>query len=145
MVRTDMVDITVTMFFTDEFVNVQEAMERARRRALWKVGAYIRTRAWGRMRRRKRASKPGHYPSVHSGLIKNAIMFAYDSQSQSVVVGPLLRGPGGAHELEYGGYIAVGLWKKKKVRIEARPGMRLALGEEMQNKKLEEAWRDVFA
>lgn len=81
----------VTSLFFDKQAVISR-MDKARRRILSKAGAFIRRRARSSIRRRKRVSRPGEPPSAHSGdkvaTLKN-ILFAYDPQSNSVVVGPV--------------------------------------------------------
>lgn len=71
---------------------VEGMVDAGTRRALSKIGAYVRTRARSSLRRRKRKSAAGEPPSVHStdrfATLKN-ILFAYDPERQSVVVGPV--------------------------------------------------------
>jgi hypothetical protein len=97
---------------------------------LSKIGAFVRQRARSSLRRRKKASKPGSPPSVHSSdsfaTLKN-ILFAYDADTKSVVVGPVaLRGGHGVavpglHE--FGGSTRVneyqlsgGLWTRVRLK-----------------------------
>lgn len=72
--------------------NVIRQIGRAKARALSKAGAFIRRRARSSMRRRKAPSAPGSPPSAHSkdpvATLKN-ILFAYEPQQQSVVIGPV--------------------------------------------------------
>ena len=68
--------------------SVINAVDKATRKALSKFGAFVRTSARGSIRRRKGVSKPGQPPYAHQGDIKE-ILFAYDSQSKSVVIGPV--------------------------------------------------------
>jgi hypothetical protein len=72
---------------------VQKMMADHERRALSRIGAFIRRRARSSIRRRKRTSSPGQPPSAHStdkvATLKN-ILFGYDSSKKSVVVGPVL-------------------------------------------------------
>jgi hypothetical protein len=67
-------------------------MTKANRKALSKAGAFIRRRARSSLRRRKKSSEPGQPPSVHTSdrvaTLKN-ILFAYEPQSESLVVGPV--------------------------------------------------------
>ena len=71
---------------------VQNRMSKANRKALSKAGAFIRRRARSSLRRRKRVSAPGQPPSVHStdgvATLKN-ILFAYEPNLESLVVGPV--------------------------------------------------------
>lgn len=69
------------------------------------------------------SSKPGQPPRNRTGLLRDKILFAYDPQSESVVVGPaLLNGGTGAPEtLEFGGR------NDRGVFVEPRPFMRPAM------------------
>jgi hypothetical protein len=85
----------MTMRMTQFFLDRQEVTKRigkANRRAMSKVGAYVRRRARSSLRRRKRPSEPGQPPSVHSrnkvATLKN-ILFAYDPGNETLVVGPV--------------------------------------------------------
>lgn len=69
---------------------IQNAEERAAKKALSKFGAFVRRRARSSMRRRKKASEPGQPPSAHLGLIKKFLFFAYEPESKNVVIGPAL-------------------------------------------------------
>ena len=94
-------DLKVTQFFFDR-AEVRRRVGYARRRALSRGGAYIRTRARTKvLRRRKAVSRPGHPPSIHSRDTRETlrnILFAYDPRADSVVVGPV------AFNSRYGGY-----------------------------------------
>lgn len=83
-------------------------VEQKEKRALSKMGAFIRTRMKSSIRYRKKASTPGSPPSAHktSGFtrerkskdgtitrqekspLKELIFFGYDSSTKTVVVGP---------------------------------------------------------
>jgi hypothetical protein len=71
---------------------VKNRISKANRKALSKAGAFIRRRARSSLRRRKGVSTPGRPPSVHSSdgvaTLKN-ILFAYEPNSESLVVGPV--------------------------------------------------------
>ncbi len=89
------VQFQLTMRMTQFFLDRQEVVDRigkANRRAMSKVGAFIRRRARSSLRRRKRPSLPGQPPSVHSrsnvATLKN-ILFAYDPGNETLVVGPV--------------------------------------------------------
>jgi hypothetical protein len=85
----------VTMQMTEFFFDRQAVIDRLRaanRKALSKAGAFIRRRARSSLRRRKNPSPPGSPPSVHTSdrvaTLKN-ILFVYEPNSQSLVVGPV--------------------------------------------------------
>ena len=86
----------ITMKVKDLFFDrqaVQAKADRAKIKNLSKAGAFIRRGARSSIRRRKAVSAPGQPPSAHSkdrvATIKN-ILFGYDAESESVVVGPVL-------------------------------------------------------
>lgn len=86
---------SVAMSAHDWFLDrrqVIEAVGRANIKALSKAGAFIRKRSRTSLRRRKKTSSPGNPPSVHSNdsiaTLKN-ILFAYEPQQESLVVGPV--------------------------------------------------------
>jgi len=75
---------------------VIKRMDAARLKSLSKCGAFVQRSGQSKLRRRKRASRPGESPSVHtekgsegpaSGL--KWILFFYDQSSDSMVVGPV--------------------------------------------------------
>jgi hypothetical protein len=78
-------------FFFDK-QSVKSRMSKANRKALSKAGAFMRRRARSSLRRRKKSSAPGQPPSVHTSdrvaTLKN-ILFAYEPQTESLVVGPV--------------------------------------------------------
>jgi len=112
------------VFFDSEIV--KRAMDSARRRALSKFGAYVRTRAKSSIRKRKRVSSPGDPPSSHTGRLKKSIFFSYDQKNGSVVVGPLRYGKNAASVLEHGGTSNGKLYR-------ARPYMKPAFDKELPN------------
>lgn len=83
---------------------VRDKLDPATRRALSKMGAFIRRRAKSSIRKRKRVGTPGQPPSSHEGSLKRLIFFAYDADRQSVVIGPVAFRKGEAPKLlEHGG------------------------------------------
>ena len=85
----------MTMRMKDYFFDkqlVKNRMSKANRKALSKAGAFIRRRARSSLRRRKKSSPPGQPPSVHTNdrvaTLKN-ILFAYEPNSETLVVGPV--------------------------------------------------------
>lgn len=136
---------------------VIDPKERAERRILSKAGAFVRRNGRSSLRKRKRSSAPGDPPSSHSGQLRRLLLFAYDTISSSVVIGPLLyrsaRGsPTGTKTLpelmEFGG-IVPGRRRTnsgrasditRPVNYEARPFMGPALEKETPN--FPELWRN---
>ncbi|MCP4594500.1 MAG: hypothetical protein GY842_27530 [bacterium] len=101
-----MIDLRVKKLFFDR-PKVQRAVGAANRRALSKVGAFIRQRAKTSIRKRKGAAPPGRPPHSHTGLLRRFIFFGYDPRKESVVIGParLNRGTRAPHTLEFGGNV----------------------------------------
>ncbi|MEQ9616668.1 MAG: hypothetical protein RLN60_01395 [Phycisphaerales bacterium] len=129
---------------------VRRGVDRAKRRALSKAGAFIRQRARTSIRNRKGAASPGQPPRSHEGSLRRLILFGFDRASDSVVVGPAsLNRPGEApNVLEFGGRTTITRRRSKKngrrvlesrrVRIAARPYMGPALKKELPN--IPKAW-----
>jgi hypothetical protein len=94
---------TAKKFFFDRD-HVANAVDRGKRKALAKLGAFIRRRARSSIRKRRAISQPGKPPSSHEGSLRKLILFAYDAPRDSVVVGPTTFKKGEAPALlEYGG------------------------------------------
>ena len=145
-----MIDMRIKGLFFDR-TKVQRAVDRGKRRALSRAGAFIRQRARTSIRKRKRTSRPGEQPSSHTGLLRRFILFGYDRQRESVVVGPVgLRRSQAPHVLEFGGRAVIDPGRRRRrsrrrkktrtVQIAARPYMRPAL--EKEQSKLPEVWRN---
>jgi hypothetical protein len=74
-------------------IKIEDPTKAAQLRAMSKMGAFIRRRAQTSMRRRKRgASRPGTPPNARVGYLRDYILFAYDPETDSVVVGPIVYG-----------------------------------------------------
>lgn len=84
-------DYRITDFFFDR-IEIIEQIEKAERKNLSKIGAFVRQRARSGLRRRKKTSSPGSTPSVHSrdrvATLKN-ILFGYQPRTHSVIIGPV--------------------------------------------------------
>lgn len=82
----------VSKLFLDR-ANIQKRIGQGRARALSRQGAFVRTTAIQKvLRRRKGVSRPGGAPSVRSRdsiRTLRKVLFSYDDQSESVVVGPV--------------------------------------------------------
>jgi hypothetical protein len=81
-----LVDIKFSMFFDRK--GVIDKMEAKERKVLARTGGFARKVMRGGMRRRKKISQPGEYPSAHAGQLKELIFFGYDDGQ--LVVGPVL-------------------------------------------------------
>ena len=110
----------------------QDAAERIGKR----FGAFVYTTARQSIRSAKKSSQPGKAPRNISGTLKKNIIFAWDKQTRTVVIGPrLLPGRTDAPEaLERGKTTRRRVFSRtgdkrvrRTVRIEARPFMRPAL------------------
>jgi len=145
------INFRIKQLFFDQ-PKVANAVDRARRQVLIEAGAGIRRTARASIRKHKGkrnrnvASKPGEPPFSHTGLLRRFILFGYDNQSKSVVVGPLrLHGSVIAEVLEHGGTATVtrverGRRVRRRVRIAALPYMNPALDKELP--KFPELWRE---
>lgn len=125
---------------------VMAAADRMRTRVLSRFGAFVRQRARTSLRKRKGPSSPGTPPHSHGRhLLRNWILFSYDRQTRSVVIGPALltRGTGMPRLGEYGG-AGDGRQNGKRVRVvyPARPYMRPAFGAELD--RLPPQWAGAF-
>ncbi len=140
-----MLDLRIEQMFFDR-PKVKRAVDAARRKVLSKAGAFIRQTARTSIRKRKGSSKPGNPPHSHVGLLRKFILFGYDRQSDSVVVGPVgFRDSTAPRVLERGGTTTVtrrrrGKRTERRVHIAARPYMNPAL--EKERPKLPELWRN---
>lgn len=121
---------------------VINAVDRGARKVLSKFGAFVRTSARHSIRKRRAISQPGQPPSSHVGLLRKLILFGYDAQRKSVVVGPTpLRGASEAPPLlEYGGQARRKdrRGRTRTMRYRARPFMGPAL--ERERSKLPKLW-----
>jgi len=139
--------ITIRMsklnFFTPKLIT--SAVDRRKRRAQSKIGAYMRRSARQRLRKRKRSARPGESPSMHVGLMKEFLLFSYDSSSESVVIGPVLLGESSfglnvPSLMEHGGAVRK---KGKYYQYAPHPTMGPTLDKERPNDRLSQAWKDA--
>ena len=132
-----------SLFFDREAVTAKVAP--AIRTVLAKFGAFVRRTAKGSLRTRRRSAPPGSPPSSHTGLLKKFLLFGYDPDRRSVVIGPARldrRGLGEAPSLlEYGGSATLERrGRRMRTTYAARPYMRPAF--EKEQPKLPAMWRD---
>jgi hypothetical protein len=128
-------------FFFDR-LKVQRAIDKATAKNLSKAGAYIMRTARGLIRsagKKGLPSKPGKPPKNRTGLLRDRILFAYEPDRRSVIVGPeatnqvFFSGDGKPVTgtvpgvLEYGGSISVlevqrtnGEWTRADLRSKRR-------------------------
>jgi len=107
---------------------VKRAVDRGKRQALSKCGAFVRTAARSSLRYRKKPSASGQPPSVHKGRGGKSplklIFFAWDASSKTVVVGAVLFAPatGAPRTLEHGGSVGRRKNPRRRVRTLAASG-----------------------
>lgn len=107
----------ITKMFFDK-PKVTRAVSDGCRAALSKAGAFIRQKAKTSIRKRKKPSSPGKPPSSHAGSLRNNILFGYEPQNKTVVVGPVgFNGSDAPTMLEFGG-------KTKRVQVKTVKGKR---------------------
>lgn len=129
-----------------ESKRVLDRMNAAARKVLMQQGAYIRKVAQNSMTPKDRPSAPGHAPRSITGLLRDFLLFSWDSSSSSVVVGPAALKGGVAvvpRILEEGGTELATVkrgreWKKQQVTIAPRPYMAPAL--ERSQAQLPQLW-----
>lgn len=131
-----MIDAKFKLGFFDSKA-VIKATDQAQRRVLSKAGSFIWKTAKRSIRKRKSISDPGDPPRSHSGELRRFIFFAFDFQSESVVVGPAPFKQGKAPNLlEFGGKARIrrrrkGKLKKMRANYKPRPFMGPAFDEEL--------------
>jgi hypothetical protein len=139
------IDMRIKSMFFDR-PKVIRAVDRAKRQALSKGGAFIRQAARTSIRPRKGTSTPGNPPFSHEGSLRRLILFGYDAGSDSVVVGPVgFRSSTAPNVLEFGGTTTIlrrrkGQLVQHRVKIAARSYMAPAL--ERERPKLPALWRN---
>jgi hypothetical protein len=156
------VDYKIKDFFFDRDA-IEAQLTKLERRAMSKIGAYVRTSARQSIRRRKGTSPPGAPPYAHNKskvyTIKN-ILFGYDPQKHNVIIGPtyLKQGAKGGPVivpdsvetipalLEYGGRAEARFpdGTIEEYNYAPRPFMAPALERERSNGKLIEAWKELL-
>lgn len=122
---------------------VQAAVDRSTRKVFSKFGAFVRQRSRTSIKKRKGTSPPGEPPFSHAGLLRRFILFAFDANKKSVVIGPtLLRDSAEAPKLlEHGGETVLDTRKgPKAARYRPRPFMGPAFEKELPG--LPNLWRD---
>lgn len=112
------------------------AARKAKKRNLIRGAAIVRRRARSSLRKRKRVSRPGEKPSIHASKRNlRLILFAYDQQTQTSVVGPVKFQTSSSNvvtALEKGGRTAAkrrgrgGKRRRERRTIRPRPYMRPA-------------------
>ena len=68
---------------------IDRKVATAKRRAMSRFGAFVRTRARSSIRKRKAIAPSGEPPSSHEGSLRRLIFFALDPVTDSVVIGPV--------------------------------------------------------
>ena len=111
-------------FFDRE--KVQRAVDASTRRALSRFGAFVRQRAKTSIRTKAGTSPPGQPPYSHTGVLKQFLLFAYDAERKSVVIGPTLirEGSPAPRLLEHGGDTTIATRTgPRRARYRPRPFM----------------------
>jgi hypothetical protein len=139
-------------FFTADWVKRRLGPVVAR--VLSSFGAGVMKRAQWSIRSAKGSAKEGEPPHSHSGLLRDFLFFAFDPETETVVIGPARLGGRGAAQtpgiLERGGpSVRIMGWKtikgqrrlvpvNKPVRIKKHPYMAPAFA--VMEKQLPELW-----
>ena len=63
-------------------------MKYANKKALRRVGAYVRKAAINAVHKSPKSSTPGTPPNTRRGLLRRAVLFGVESDARSVVIGP---------------------------------------------------------
>ena len=126
--------------------HVLAVVDKDKLKPLRKAGGSIRLTAQRSMRRRKKGfSQPGQPPFSKQGLIRDFTFFAYDKDSDSVVVGPVgfkraivpaLHEFGGSQTVYHKG-------KSEVAKYPKRPYMKPALDKNIN--KIPEAFQDFIS
>ena len=130
------------MFF--DRVKVRKHIDERTRKVFARFGAYVRETAQKSIKEREGTSAPGRPPFSHVGTLRKHIYFAFDPQSRSVVIGPVIFGAGNSGialpALEKGG---PSIRKKdgKRINVQARPFMGPAFSQEL--KGLDNIWAKI--
>lgn len=141
-------DLRIKAMFFDR-AKVINAIDKATVKALSRAGQIIRRAARASIRENHRGSLPGRPPHSHTGLLRRFILYAYESATRSVVIGPakLNRAGEAPHVLEFGGQTTMMSHRwvdnrlvhiPRRVTIAARPYMGPAL--EKKRAKLPQEW-----
>lgn len=136
------------LFF--DTAKVKRAMDKGTRRALAKIGAFLRKDARQLLRVSKKSAAPGRPPHIRraGSPLKTLLEFGADLVNQNVVVGPRAfkvpaKVPG---VLEFGGKVSVPIRNRRKRRVRrvvkqaARPYMSPTLLKNIT--KLPAQWRN---
>jgi hypothetical protein len=141
-----MIDLKIKRLFFDR-QTVVRAVDKAKRAVLSRAGAFIRQTARTSIRERKGTSTPGQPPHSHVGLLRRFLLFGYDRDTESVVIGPAKLNKAGdaPHVLEHGGTTTTegrkrGRRVRRRVRVRKRPYMGPAMKKELP--KFPELWRN---
>ena len=125
---------------------LQQAVERGRRTGLLRAGAYVRRQARKSIKRSRRLySRPGEVPISHTGMIKR-ILYAYDRDTNTVVVGPIPARLETLKLLEFGGRgpfkqrLRNGRTVIRQGNFQARPFMRPALARTVADGLIQQAF-----
>jgi hypothetical protein len=82
------IDIKFSQFFDRQ--KIIDKVGAAKRKVLSKAGAFVRRTARRSIQTSKKTAPAGHAPNDHGGWLRRWILFAYDEDRESVVIGPKL-------------------------------------------------------
>lgn len=104
-----------------------EQSQRIRRRVLSRFGYLVRAAAQASIQPDENTSRPGQPPASHTGRLRRGILYAVDSQAESVIIGPRKyerhSTQGSLRALEEGGETQI---RRRATRFRPRPFMRPA-------------------
>lgn len=148
-----MIKFDVNSFFDRKAV--ADAVPPAKRRALTRIGAFLRRTMRRQIRNRKRSANDGQPPTNRTGLLKDHVYFSFDAQAEDVVIGPAAIPSAWSDPstpvpglLEHGGSVRRrrrrrgGKMVTETANYAAFPFAKPALDRELQNGKLAEAWKN---
>jgi hypothetical protein len=133
------VKLSVTGAFFDA-KSVTDAVDRAKKTVLHRIGQYVRKVAKNLIRTRMRPSRPGEPPTNQTGLLKQFVLYDVDMIREEVVIGPKkleVRSSDaidqtGPQLLEFGGRVIVSeISGRRGWRILSRAGERVVTGRGM--------------
>jgi hypothetical protein len=134
------------LFF--DSATVKRLVDAATLKKLNYIGGLIRKTAQNSMETKKARSDPGKPPNVHTGLLKNNVLYSFDPATCSVVIGPVkmnAKGTDVPRTLECGGNVDIaGKWSlfKKRVVVSPRPYMAPALEKNQAN--ISKIWANIL-
>ena len=127
-----MINITLMSTVVIDTAPVERAAEDATRQVLSKSGYAVMVAARRSIAYRKASSPAGSPPSAHTEFLKGRILYAYEEDAQTVVIGPeRMEGRIGSAPsvLEYGGTVPRRRNTRRRIRQVGGPGeIQIGLG-----------------